>query len=389
MVNRFWSGLCMVLLLSGCGWDGTATRPNDFSQLTSITISAVYPTIANGTSTKLTAIGHYSGGFSRDITDKVAWSSASPTAADFKYTTAPNKNRVTGNAPGSSIVTATLDGVSATYTVTVSNATVQTVMVTPATASVAKGLAVQFTASGLFSDSTTQDLTFDAVWGTTPGTFASVSNDPASKGLATSSAVGTESITATFGTFPAPPATLTVTAAVLQLITVTSTIDPLIVVGISTAVPFTATGTYSDKSTGNITSQVTWESSQTSVATFDSTNSGIATTKGAGTTIISASLGGVSGTKNLTQTLKTLSITPASLTLTASASGRFKTTATFFDNTTQDVTATSEWTSSPTSVATVNNTTDKGLVNGVAAGTATITATYKGLSASPVTVTVQ
>jgi hypothetical protein len=58
---------------------------------------------------------------------------------------------------------------------------------------------------------------------------------------------------------------------------------------------FTATGTYSDNSTANITSQVTWTSSNPSVATIG-TNTGLATGVAAGSTNITASLSGVTST---------------------------------------------------------------------------------------------
>lgn len=52
---------------------------------------------------------------------------------------------------------------------------------------------------------------------------------------------------------------------------------------------YTATGTYSDSSTQNITSQVTWTLSSTGVATINA--SGLATAVSAGSTTISAGLG--------------------------------------------------------------------------------------------------
>lgn len=64
---------------------------------------------------------------------------------------------------------------------------------------------------------------------------------------------------------------------------------------------FTATGTYSDSSTDNITTEVTWGSSNTSVATIDE-NGGDATALAEGTTTITASLGGISGSTTLTVT---------------------------------------------------------------------------------------
>lgn len=61
---------------------------------------------------------------------------------------------------------------------------------------------------------------------------------------------------------------------------------------------FTATGTYDDDSTSDITSLVTWVSSSTGVATI--TSGGLATGVAPGSTTISATLGGVSGNTTLT-----------------------------------------------------------------------------------------
>ena len=152
MIKLFWSGLLTVLLLSGCGWDGTATRPNDFATLTSIQIVPASTTIAAGTSTRLTVIGSYSGQFTRDVTDQATWSSDNTAVAGF--VTASNPNRVTGIAPGSAILKATVGGLSATSHLTVSSATIQTVTITPSAPIIAKGLSTQLSASGTFSDGT-------------------------------------------------------------------------------------------------------------------------------------------------------------------------------------------------------------------------------------------
>ena len=61
---------------------------------------------------------------------------------------------------------------------------------------------------------------------------------------------------------------------------------------------FTATGTYSDSSTQNITNQVTWASATTTVATINA--SGLASGVAAGTSNISATQGTVSGSTVLT-----------------------------------------------------------------------------------------
>jgi plastocyanin len=69
-------------------------------------------------------------------------------------------------------------------------------------------------------------------------------------------------------------------------------------VGVGSTQAFTATGTFSDNSTQNITSQVTWASATTSVATITST--GVATGVAPGTSVITASLNGVTGMTHLT-----------------------------------------------------------------------------------------
>ena len=59
-----------------------------------------------------------------------------------------------------------------------------------------------------------------------------------------------------------------------------------------------ATGTYSDGSTAVLTSTVTWTSETVGIATINS--SGLATGVSAGTSVITATLGAVNGTANLT-----------------------------------------------------------------------------------------
>ena len=85
--------------------------------------------------------------------------------------------------------------------------------------------------------------------------------------------------------------------------------NPTIAVGATQQ--FTATGTYTDGSTKDITSQVTWSSSNTGVATINS--SGLATAVGGGSTTIKATQGSVSGNTILTAQVVPLGITTTSL----------------------------------------------------------------------------
>jgi uncharacterized protein YjdB len=105
---------------------------------------------------------------------------------------------------------------------------------------------------------------------------------------------------------------LTVTAAVLQSIAVTPA-NPTVGKGLTQQ--FTATGTYSDNSTPNLTAQVTWASATPSVAIGAT---GLATPVNTGTSTISASLGAVSGSTVLTVTAavqQSIAVTPANPTV--------------------------------------------------------------------------
>ena len=71
--------------------------------------------------------------------------------------------------------------------------------VAPTNPSIVRGTLQQFTATGTFSDSTTQDLTTAVTWSSSsPGT-ATISNAAGSEGLASAVAIGTTTITATLG----------------------------------------------------------------------------------------------------------------------------------------------------------------------------------------------
>jgi len=85
--------------------------------------------------------------------------------------------------------------------------------------------------------------------------------------------------------------TITVSApAALQSIAV-NPVNPSLAVGASQQ--FTATGVFSDRSTRDLTGQVTWASAAPSVATI--TNTGTATGLAQGTSVVTASLTGVTG----------------------------------------------------------------------------------------------
>ena len=253
-------------------------------------------------------------------------------------------------------------------------ATLQSIAVTPAGPSIAVGKTQQFTATGTYSDSSTKDITTTVTWVSSNTGFATIG---ASTGLATAVAVGTTQISATLGSVTSPNDALTVTAAAvtLQSIAVTPA-GPSISAGATQQ--FAAMGTYSDSSTKNITTTVTWASSNTGFATIGA-STGLATGVAAGTTQITATLGSVvSPNDSLTVTaavvtLQSIAVTPAAPSISAGTTQQFTATGTYSDSSTKDITTTVTWASSNTGFATIGAST--GLATGVAAGTTQITAT--------------
>lgn len=158
---------------------------------------------------------------------------------------------------------------------------------------------------------------------------------------------------------------------------------------------FVATGNYSDGSTQDLTGTSNWSSSASGTATVQSSGQshpGLATGIAQGTATITAQVTGISGSATLTVTKATLTsvfVSPAAATITVGGSAQFTANGNFSDGSTQNVTATADWTSSNTSVATVESTgeANPGKVSGVAAGATTIMASLQGVNASsPLTV---
>jgi uncharacterized protein YjdB len=273
-----------------------------------------------------------------------------------------------GGAPGS-----TAGIVSPAVNLTVTAATLASIAVTPTNSSIPKGATLQLTATGTFSDGTSQDITHAVSWSSSNTSIAAI--NPVT-GIALGLLAGTANITASLGGITSPAVPLNITAATLQSISVAPA-TPSIALG--TTQQFTATGTYSDLSTANITTSATWASSVPGTASI-SAGTGLAHGLVAGTTQITAMLGTVVSAsiplKVTTATLKSIAVTPATPSIGLSATQQFSAIGTYSDGTTQDITDNVLWASSNTSAATINA--SSGLATGVGAGTAQITATQGG-----------
>jgi len=191
-------------------------------------------------------------------------------------------------------MTATVGSISGAGALTVGPAVLQSITLSPQNATMGKGTTLQFTATGNYSDSSTQDLTSLVTWTSSDSNTVSIN----SAGLATGRQFGSITIGAALGPVNASTG-LTVNKNPLVSIVVTP-VNPSISVGQTQQ--FTATGTYSDASTQDLTKTAHWSSSSSGVATINNgvSGGGLASGQGVGTATMTATFQGVSGLTTLT-----------------------------------------------------------------------------------------
>lgn len=163
--------------------------------------------------------------------------------------------------------------------------------------------------------------------------------------------------------------------------------------------PMTATGTYDDGSTKNLTGRAIWSSSNTSCATVNGTGvvTGLSTVTSTCTTTITAAAtsAAVTATASVTVTpgtLQSIALTASPTTAIAGSTVTFTAMATYSGSTQQqDITTQVTWTVSNTTVLTINQGSGSGTISSsaISGSTASVTASLSGVTSNSVTITVQ
>lgn len=269
---------------------GEANLTVTAATLVTLTVTADHPSIAKGTTTQLAAIGTFTDGRSQNLSGQVSWS-----AADAAIATVANDGLATGMALGSTSIIATVGDISVSTDLTVTDAVLVSLAITPAAPSIAKGTSLQLTAIGLYTDGSQQDLSALVTWSSTNTSSATVLGS----GLATGTEVGIAIINARFGGISANTS-LAVTPAVLISLDITPT-NPILPT--CQQLQFNAIGTFAGDMTQDLSAATTWSSSNNGVATIsNATDSGNATTLANGQATITAidPMSGISSSTNLT-----------------------------------------------------------------------------------------
>ncbi|MQF49011.1 hypothetical protein FIM08_03840 [SAR202 cluster bacterium AC-647-N09_OGT_505m] len=353
----------VIVTVSTGGVIGTSSITVSEAKVGSIAVNPQSATLITGQTQKLTAtLKDVQGNVVASQT--IVWESSTRSSATVSTT-----GLVTGIAPGTSTITATAYGKTATAVISVTQATIANVTLVPESHTVTIGQIKQMSVSVRDTHGNViKNLPVD--WSSSKMSVATVS----ATGLVSAIASGTSTVTATV-------------SGVSDTTIVTVTVIPASSVTVSPQSPNVTTGqtqqlisTMLDANGNVIAGQtVSWSSSNPSSATVS--DIGLVTGIAPGTSTVTATSGGVTGTALITVTeasIASVTVTPSLYVLTAGSI--VKLSATLKDTSGNEITGRAvTWSSSDPSVATVS---DTGFVNSKAQGSATITATAEGISAT-------
>ena len=344
--------------------------------ITGISVTPSLVSVAKGQTQLLEAIATYSDNSSSNISDSVTWKSM-----DTSITTVTPEGLLTGVKIGGTTVTAFKNGVTSnTVNVTVTEAVITDISVTPSNVTVAKGQTQPLVAIASYSDGTSSDVTQSVTWVSTTPEIATVTP----VGLLTGVDLGSTNVTVFKHGVTSNTVNITVTEAVITEINVTPSVINLAKGQIQS---LTAMAIYSDGSSSNVSDFVSWIPIDTAIATVSST--GLVTGIEVGSTTITAFKHGVtSNTVNVTVTaavITDIKVTPSSVNIAKGETQLLTAMATYSDGRLSDISNFATWISVAPMTATVTST---GLLTGVDLGSTSVTAFKHGITSNTVNITV-
>ena len=357
------SSLC--LLSAACGSQGTTSQSPQTPTLKSLAISAESSSIPEGATYPLTVIGTYSDGSSATLTDKVTWFSSDNSIAAVNAA-----GQVTGVAKGNVVITASTKSLSSTISLSVGDAVLSRIDITPPAPSLPANTALQLVAIGTFSNGTSRDVSDLVTWSGSDSSRLVVS----SIGRVTGIGSGTTTVTAKAGAISASVSVKVTTSQLVRM----AVLPYQPVTGVGVIQRFSALGTFDDYTTSELVS-VSWNSSDSTVAQVSS--GGTATPLKSGATTITATAGAIQGSVVLTvlpATLSSISIDPATAVIAVGTDQKLVARGLLSDGSIVDLPEVT-WSSNDDSMASVDT---FGMSSGVAPGTVTVSATVGAVKGS-------
>ncbi len=373
--------LPLLVLFAGCKSDGGFTGPAAILERIEIeaspiaTIGTSQLALAAGNEQPFEAMGHYSDGSSHALTELSvnAWHTSDAAKGTFET----SGILTAGNTTGDVTIYATHGGITSNEVeVTITDAVIVEIQVTPASATIAKGQTEPLIAMATYSDGTGFDVTDSVAWYSDAPYTATVM----SEGV-TGVGMGEAAVTATLDDITSNTVNVTV-AEIIEIHVTPSSVD--VVAGYTESL--TAMATYSDGEKSGVTSFVTWLSNAPDIATV--TSEGV-TGVTVGEATVTASHDDITSHAvevNVTDAvIVEIQVTPAFVTITKGQTESLTAMAAYSDGTGFDVTDSVAWLSNAPDIATV---TSEGVTGVTVDESTTVTATLDDIPSNTVNVTV-
>ncbi|MDF2935406.1 MAG: group 2 Ig protein [Paenibacillaceae bacterium] len=289
----------------------------------------------------------------RDVTEEAVW-----TSSNSKVATIDEKGHLIAVASGTATVTAAFGGKTTEFDVQVDTA--QTLTASPTLLVFDLGEAKAITLTAKDRDGKSINVTTTADWTTSNASIATVD-----KGVVTPVTRGKVTITAKYG---GQSVSISAEIGVTQALNASKRV---INIKSGESMQITLNSQLSDNTKKDVeVAAAVWKSNSYTVADVVD---GLITGMGPGTTTVTATFGGKSVTITVNvDTLKYLQTDHVLVNMTAGGTMKVTATATYADQTEEDVSVAGQWTTSSIKVADVKN----GVIRAIGKGKATITITY-------------
>lgn len=334
-------------------------------------------TVALGLPGRVRATGTYSNNAKSNLTQVATWMTAPPGIVSVD-----TSGSVTTLAPGSASITASYSGKTsppANFNVVIVVPALDSLTVEPCPVNVPPGVRRRLTARGHYDDGSTADLTTHVIWSTGDASVAVVD----SAGWLTAVQSGSTSVTAFLEGTASPSCSVLVDASVLTELTIVPADTTL---RLGDTADYRAVGAVGEDAY-DMTSLVTWTSTDTLVASIAAT--GIASTHGVGSVSIFAAFGPVLAPPATLvvdpPAVVAVEVLPASSTVRLGRTKLMTARARFSNSALVDVTSTAAWISNSPSIVYMDA---AGVGTGLSLGTASLSATYAGVTSSAAALTV-
>lgn len=259
--------------------------------LDSISLSLASPSIGVDVLTEVTCLAHYSDGSSEDISSEVSLSLSDTSIALINQSDSISLRSL---ASGTTDLTASFNGESASATLTVTGASLVSIEVQTDNSLLSAGVNAYFRAMGTYDDATVVDITNNVSFSLSNASYGSISNSSSTKGLYnnTFSGASTTSLTIT--------ATLGAISDDLEIILAPGSINSISITPSSVTttslknINYKAYAHFNDGASVQITDIATWSSSDTNIAIISNhqSDAGLVATLSEGSSNIQATYKG-------------------------------------------------------------------------------------------------